>query len=44
MSRDYVIYLKDIFENMQNAENFIKGISYKEFVDDKKHIMRYFVH
>ncbi|RLD17368.1 MAG: DUF86 domain-containing protein [Caldiserica bacterium] len=36
MKRNYLIYLKDILENMEQAEEFIKGIDFEEFEKDKK--------
>ncbi len=34
--RDFKIYITDIIENMQKAEEFIKDISYEEFAADEK--------
>lgn len=36
MNRNVIIYVKDILENMEDAEEFIRGMSYDEFVTDKK--------
>ena len=36
MKRDIVLYVKDILENMEMAEDFIKDMSYADFVGDKK--------
>lgn len=36
MSRDIALYIKDILENMELAEEFIKDMGYEEFVNDKK--------
>jgi uncharacterized protein with HEPN domain len=36
MSRNLLIYVSDILENMQDAEEFIQGMSYEQFVADKK--------
>ncbi len=36
MSRDISLYLKDILLNMGDAEEFIRGFSYDQFVSDKK--------
>jgi uncharacterized protein with HEPN domain len=36
MSRKLSIYIKDIIQNMQDAEEFIKGMSFEEFELDKK--------
>jgi uncharacterized protein with HEPN domain len=36
MNRNIVIYIKDIFENMEKAEKFIRDITYKEFINDEK--------
>jgi len=36
MKRDIVLYVKDILENMEMAEDFIKDMSYADFVSDKK--------
>ena len=36
MNRKASIYIRDIIQNMQDAEEFIQGISYEEFESDKK--------
>ena len=36
MTRDISVYLKDILLNMGDAEEFIQGFSYDQFVSDKK--------
>ncbi len=36
MSRNVAVYLRDILQNMRDAEEFIEGISYERFVEDKK--------
>jgi uncharacterized protein with HEPN domain len=36
MTRNTILYLKDILENMDHAENFIGSMTYEEFVQDKK--------
>lgn len=36
MNRDISLYLKDILQNMGDAEEFIQGFSYDQFVSDKK--------
>lgn len=36
MKRDVSIYLKDILENMERAESFVKGFDYDGFVEDEK--------
>ena len=36
MSRNVLIYVRDILENMRDAEEFIQGVSYEQFVADKK--------
>ncbi len=36
MSRDYRLYLKDIFESMIKIEQFVGKMSYDEFVKDEK--------
>jgi len=34
--RDYSLYLNDILLNIETAERFITGISFEEFISDKK--------
>lgn len=36
MKRDVSIYITDILENMEFAEDFVKGMDYEEFISDKK--------
>jgi len=36
MKRDISLYLKDILENMLEAEEFVAGLSYDDFTGDKK--------
>lgn len=36
MSRNIALYLKDIVQNMNDAEEFIRGMTYGEFEADKK--------
>jgi len=36
MSRIFVLYIKDMLENMEDAEEFIAGMEYEEFVIDKR--------
>lgn len=36
MSRDISLYIKDILQNMCDAEEFIQGFSYDQFATDKK--------
>lgn len=36
MNRDMTLYLKDIIQNMRDAEEFVQGVSYDEFSSDKK--------
>lgn len=36
MSRDISLYIKDILQNMSDAEEFIQGFSYDQFASDKK--------
>ncbi len=36
MSRNIALYIKDILQNMSDAEDFISGMSYEEFSNDKK--------
>lgn len=38
MKRDYRVYLNDILLSLYNAAHFIEGISYEEFVNDRKTI------
>jgi len=36
MKRAYHIYLSDILQAFHNARQFLEGLSYDEFVDDRK--------
>ncbi|MBU1121117.1 MAG: DUF86 domain-containing protein [Candidatus Omnitrophota bacterium] len=36
MSRDYKLYVKDIFDCIEKIEGFIRGMSFDEFVKDDK--------
>lgn len=36
MSRKASIYISDIIQNMQDAVEFVQGISFEEFESDKK--------
>ncbi|MFQ3611990.1 MAG: DUF86 domain-containing protein [Fimbriimonadales bacterium] len=36
MSRNVVLYLQDILENMEDAMSFIEGMSIEKFTSDKK--------
>jgi uncharacterized protein with HEPN domain len=36
MNRNVALYLWDILQNMQDAEEFIQGLSYDQFASDKK--------
>ena len=36
MSRDIALYVKDILQNMRDAEEFIQELSYDQFQSDKK--------
>ena len=36
MIRNISLSIKDIFQNMQDAEEFIQGLSYDQFVADKR--------
>ncbi len=36
MKRDVSIYITDILENMELAEDLVKGMTYEEFISDKK--------
>lgn len=38
MTRDYRVYLRDILQSLQNARQFVEGLSYEEFTDDRKTI------
>ena len=36
MKRDYGVYLRDIIQAFGNAHEFVEGLSYEEFLADKK--------
>jgi Uncharacterized conserved protein len=36
MRRDISLYLADILENIDDAQGFIRGITYEQFIADKK--------
>ncbi len=36
MTRNILLYIKDIFQNMQDAEGFTCGMSYEQFLEDKR--------
>jgi uncharacterized protein with HEPN domain len=36
MSRNVELFVKDILRNMRDAEEFIQGLSYEQFAEDKK--------
>ena len=36
MKRDYRDYINDILESINDTENFVAGLSFEEFVKDKK--------
>lgn len=36
MTRNVALYVKDIIQNMQDAEEFVQGLSYEAFTSDKK--------
>jgi len=36
MTRSVALYVKDIIQNMLDAEEFIQGCSYEKFISDKK--------
>jgi uncharacterized protein with HEPN domain len=38
MKRDYCVYPKDIFDSFNNARQFLEGLSYDDFIDDRKTI------
>ena len=38
MKRDYCVYLKDILDSFNNARQFLEGLSYDDFIDDRKTI------
>ena len=36
MKRNVALYVRDILQNMQDAEDFIQGLTYGQFASDKK--------
>ena len=36
MTRNIFLYIKDILQNMRDAEEFMQGLSYGQFVADKR--------
>ena len=36
MTRNVSLYVKDILQNMQDAEEFVRGFSYEQFAGDKR--------
>ena len=36
MTRHVALYINDILQNMRDAEQFIEGMTYQQFADDKK--------
>ena len=36
MTRNLLLYIKDILQNMQDAEDFIRGMSFANFETDKR--------
>ena len=36
MSRNITLYIKDILQNMREAVEFIQGMTYEEFISDKR--------
>ncbi len=36
MRHDYSVYLRDILQAFRNAQQFVRGMTYKKFVSDKK--------
>lgn len=36
MTRTITLYIKDILENIEDAEEFVEGMDYEEFIKDKK--------
>lgn len=36
MNRNITLYIKDILQNMRDAEEFIRGMNYEQFAADKK--------
>ncbi len=38
MSRSVLLYIRDMLENMQDIEEFVRGMGYEQFSKDKKTI------
>lgn len=38
MKRDYRVYLADILQSFRNAHQFLEGLSYEQFITDRKTI------
>lgn len=38
MNRNFLIYVRDILENMKDAEEFVRGMEFQQFSGDKKTI------
>jgi uncharacterized protein with HEPN domain len=36
MTRNVSLYIKDILQNMQDAEEFVRGFSFEQFAGDKR--------
>ena len=36
MTRNVLLYIKDILQNMQDSEEFIRNMSYEQFLGDKR--------
>ena len=36
MKRNVPLFVKDIIQNIEDAEEFIQGLSYEAFISDKK--------
>ena len=36
MKRNVALYVRDILQNMRDAEDFIQGLTYEQFAPDKK--------
>jgi len=36
MKRDYTLFLEDILESIKHIEDFTRGMSYDEFIEDEK--------
>ena len=38
MKRDYRVYLADILQSFRSAHQFLEGLSYEQFITDRKTI------